>query len=215
MARAVSPICARSVDALGFDGGDACARALDGGGGASALGFERGAVGVDGCGGGFLCGLEGFGALERGELFVFEFEDGGGGEVDLVIEGVDLRGAGGGVHLLAEARHLGAVCVGVELLTAAEFFFGGEVLADAGEGLLGGFESDFGGGDAAGSFGLLLAEALELEVLGLENDEMFEVSIHIGSLSRFPLLFFGGSQRRPGRLPQRLSVALSVYEALL
>ena len=156
-----------------------------------------------------------FGALERGELFVFEFEDGGGGEVDLVIEGVDLRGAGGGVHLLAEARHLGAVCVGVELLTAAEFFFGGEVLADAGERLLGGFESDFGGGDAAGSFGLLLAEALELEVLGLENDEMFEVSIHIGSLSRFPLLFFGGSQRRPGRLPQRLSVALSVYEALL
>jgi hypothetical protein len=81
--------------------------------------------------------------------------------------------------LFAQARDLAAVCVGVELLAAAEFFFGGEILADAGEPLLGGFEDGFGGGDAAGSFGLILAEALELEVLRLEDNEMFEVSVHI------------------------------------
>jgi hypothetical protein len=70
------------------------------------------------------------------------------------------------------------VRVGVELLAAAKFFFGGEIGAKFGEGLLGGLEGGFGGGDAAWSFGLVLAEALELEVLGLENYEMFEVSVH-------------------------------------
>ena len=90
----------------------------------SALGVERGAGRVDGCGGGLFCGLERLGALERGEFFVLELADGGFAEVDLVLERADLRGAGGGVHLLAEARDLAAVRVGVELLAAAKFFFG-------------------------------------------------------------------------------------------
>ncbi len=158
---------------------DAGAGALDGSGGAGALGFECGTIRVDGCGGGFFGGLEGLGTLERGELFVFELADGGVCKIDLVLERANLCGAGGGVHLLAQARDLAAVRVGVELLTAAEFFLGGQILANFGEGLLGGFEGGLGCGDAAGSFGLILAETLELEVLRLEDDEMFEVSVHV------------------------------------
>ena len=165
--------------ALGFDAGDAGAGAFESGGGAGALGVECGAVGVDGRGGGFLGGLEGLGALERGEFFVFELADGGLGEVDLVLEGVDLRGAGGGVHLFAQASDLGAVSVGVELLASAKFFFCREILADFSESLFCGLEGGFGGGDAPWSFGLILAKALELEVLSLEDDEMFEVSVHV------------------------------------
>jgi hypothetical protein len=80
--------------------------------------------------------------------------------------------------LLAETSDLAAVGVGVELLAAAKPFFGGEIEAEFRQGLRGGFVGGFGGGDAAWSFGQVLAEALELEVLGLKNDEMFEVSVH-------------------------------------
>jgi hypothetical protein len=68
------------------------------------------------------------------------------------------------------------VCV--EFLAAAQLFFGGEVGAEFGEGLLGGFEGRFGAGDSARGLGHLLAKALELKVLCVKDDEMFEVWVH-------------------------------------
>jgi MFS family permease len=54
------------------------------------------------------------------------------GEVDLVLEGGDLRGGGGGLHLLAEAGDFALAVFDVELLGAAEgFFFGRALVASA------------------------------------------------------------------------------------
>lgn len=57
-----------------------------------------------------------------------------------------------------------------------------------GEGIFSGGEGDFRlgagglrGGDPDGSVGKLGAEALEFEVLGLEDDEVFEIRVHKGS----------------------------------
>ena len=101
-----------------------------------------------------------------------------------MFEGGDLRGGGGGLHLLAEAGDL-AVAVGdVGLLRAAEDFF---FLQRC----FGGGESDFrfgagglGGENAAGGFGELFAEAFEFQVLRLEDDEVFEVGVHRVSFLR-------------------------------
>ncbi len=95
-----------------------------------------------------------------------------------MLERGNLRGAGRGLHLLAEARDFAAMPVGVRLLAAAKFFFAREVLANLRERLLSGLERGFGSRDAPRSLGLLLAKALQFQVLRLENDEMFEVGIH-------------------------------------
>ncbi len=67
-----------------------------------------------------------------------------------------------------------------ELLGAAEGFFLGERLVGFGEGDFGLGAGGLRGGDLLGGVGQLGAEAAELEVLGLEDDEVFEVGVRGG-----------------------------------
>jgi len=95
-----------------------------------------------------------------------------------VLEGGDLGGGGGGLHLLAEAGDLAVAVLDVELLEAAEGLLFGEGFVGFGEGYFGFGAGGLGGGDAERSVGQLGAEAAELEVLSLEDDEMFEIGVH-------------------------------------
>jgi len=95
-----------------------------------------------------------------------------------VLECGDLRGAGGGLHLLAEAGNFALAVFDVGLLRAAEDFFFLERGFSRGEGDFGLGASGLGSGYAERSFGELGAEALEFEILRLEDDEVFEVGVH-------------------------------------
>ena len=95
-----------------------------------------------------------------------------------MLEGGDLGGGGGGLHLLAEPGDFALAVLDVELLEAAEGFFFGEGFVGFGEGYFGLGAGGLGGGDAERSVGQLGAEATELEVLGLEDDKMFEIGVH-------------------------------------
>ena len=97
---------------------------------------------------------------------------------NLVLEGGDLRGAGGGLHLLLQAGYFAVALLDVELLRAAQGLFFGEGFVGFGERDLGFGTRGLRGSDAAWSLGELLAEAFELEVHGLERDEVFEVGVH-------------------------------------
>ena len=90
----------------------------------------------------------------------------------------DLGSGGGGLHLLAEAGDFALAVFDFEFLGAAEGFFFEERLGGFGEGDFGAGTGGLGGGHLDGRVGELSAEAAELEVLGLEDDEVFEVGIH-------------------------------------
>ena len=100
------------------------------------------------------------------------------GEGDLVLEGGNLGGRGGSLHLLLEAGNLAVAILDVELLGAAQRFFFGKGLVGFGEGDFGFRAGRLGSADAARGFGQLFAKAAEFEVLRLESDEMFEVGVH-------------------------------------
>jgi hypothetical protein len=94
-----------------------------------------------------------------------------------VLEGGDLRGGGGGLHLLAEAGDFAVAVFDFEFLRAAESFFFGERLGGVGESDLCLGARGLRGGDAEGSVGELGAEAAELEILRLKDDEVFEIGV--------------------------------------
>ena len=164
--------------AFGFDGGDGGGVAGGDVGCADAGGGEGGGGDFEGEGGLAARELVLVGAFEGGELFVFETCDGLFREGDLVFERGDLGGGGGGLHLLAEAGDLALAIFDFEFLGAAEGLFLGEGLVGFGEGYFGTGAGGLGGADLDGGVGELGAEAAELEVLGLEDDEVFEVGIH-------------------------------------
>jgi hypothetical protein len=92
----------------------------------------------------------------------------------------DLRCARGRLHLLAKTGNLRIPLGYVEFLAAAERLFFDEGLLCRGEGEFG-FRAGFlCPGDATRGIGEFFAEPLEFEVLGLENDEMFEIGVHMG-----------------------------------
>ena len=110
-------------EALGFDGVDGGGVVGEGLGGVGAGGGEGGSGGFEGGGGGGAGSFVLLGTLHGGQLFVFEFRDGLFGEGDLVLEGGDLSGGGGGLHLLAETGDFAVAILDVELLGAAEGLF--------------------------------------------------------------------------------------------
>ncbi len=71
-----------------------------------------------------------------------------------------------------------------EFLRAAEGFLFGEGFGGFGEGDFSLGAGGLGGGDAEGSVGEFLAETAELQVLGLKDDEVFEIGVRGGLLSR-------------------------------
>ena len=164
--------------AFGFDGSDGGGVLGEKGGGAGALGGEGGGGVGEGGGGAGASDFEDFGGFHGGELVVFEFGDGLAGEGDFVLEGGDLGGGSGSLHLLLEAGDLAVTVFDVELLRAAEGFFPGERPGGFGEGDFSFGARGLGGGDADGGIGELGAEAAEFEVHGLEGDEVFEVGVH-------------------------------------
>ena len=164
--------------ALGFDAGDGGGMAGGDVGCADAGGGEGGGGDFEGESGLAAGDLVLIGALEGGELVVFELGDGLFGEGDLVLEGGDLRGGGGGLHLLAEAGDFSLAVLDFEFLGTAEGLFLGEGLDGGVEGDLGLGAGGLGGGDLQGGIGELGAETAELEVLSLQDDEVFEVGIH-------------------------------------
>ena len=70
-----------------------------------------------------------------------------------MLEGGDLRGGGGGLHLLAEAGDFALAILDVEFLGAAEGFFLEERLGGFGEGYFGAGAGGLGGGDLDGGVG--------------------------------------------------------------
>ena len=149
----------------------------------AACSFKCGGGGREQIGEAGFFGFEAIRALKRCKLFVFQPRDTLFGEGDFVLQRGDLRGGGGSLHLLAQASEFVAVLSGVCLLRVAQHQFFGERVFGRGE-------SDFGlgagglrSGDADRRIRKLRAKALEFEVLGLENDEVFEVRVHKGTSS--------------------------------
>ena len=70
-----------------------------------------------------------------------------------MLEGGDLGGGGGGLHLLAEAGDFALAVFDVELLRAAEGFFFGEGFGGFGEGNFGLGAGGLRGGDLLGGVG--------------------------------------------------------------
>jgi hypothetical protein len=75
------------------------------------------------------------------------------GEVDLVLEGGDLRGGGGGLHLFAEARDFAVAIFDFELQGATEGLFFGQGFGGFGECDFGVGAGGLGGGDLDGRVG--------------------------------------------------------------
>jgi hypothetical protein len=80
--------------------------------------------------------------------------------------------------LLLKAGDLTAAVLDLKLLRASQGFLFGKRFGGFGQGDFGFGAGGLGGGDAARSFGKFFAEAAEFEVLGLEDDEVFEVGVH-------------------------------------
>src|SRR5580698_4218863 len=97
----------------------------------------------------------------------------------------DLRGAGGGVHLLAQPRDLASPVGHVGLLRAAQDLFLGERLLCRGERKLSLAASSFSGSHASRRFSKLSAQAFQFQILRLENDEMFEIGVHRAPFEQF------------------------------
>jgi len=100
-----------------------------------------------------------------------------------VLERSDLRGRGGRLHLLAEACDLSLAFFDFELLGAAEGFFLEKRLGGFRKGYFRFGTGGLRGRDLHGGVGEFGAEAAKFEVLGLEDDEMFEIGVRSGLLS--------------------------------
>jgi len=123
-------------------------------------------------------GLLGFGALETGELFIFEAVCLRGFKVDLVLDGFGLRGSLYGVELFAEAGGLLAVICDLSFKAGAERLLATEDGGGFRSLTLCGCESNAGLSQLGRQSTHLLGEAGTLKFDSLQLYEVFNQWLH-------------------------------------
>ena len=148
-------------------------------GGASTFALEGGGGLVNGGVGQRFLGVEGFAALHAVELLVLEAGDLGADEGGFVLEGFELVRGGGHVELLLVALELDAEVGDLGFFLAAEGLFLGDEVEDDGALADGGLGLGFERGDLFGERGHLVAQVFGFEVVGLQDDEVGEIRMHV------------------------------------